>query len=223
VSKAIGRPLAKLAALVMVGKSLEELGFTEEIVPVHYSVKEAVFPFVKFPGVDTLLGPEMKSTGEVMGIDSDFGRAFAKAQIQAGNSLPTEGTVLVSMRTVDQEGVVEAIRSLANLGFRIVATDGTNQSLARHGIESEKINKAYEASPHTVDLIESGGVDLVINTVDADERAVADSFSMRRVALQRGIPYCTTLAAARASAAAIEALRAESIGVRSLQEIQARM
>ena len=223
VSKAIGRPLAKLAALVMVGKSLEELGFTEEIVPVHYSVKEAVFPFVKFPGVDTLLGPEMKSTGEVMGIDSDFGRAFAKAQIQAGNSLPTEGTVLVSMRTVDQEGVVEAIRSLANLGFRIVATDGTNQALARHGIESEKINKAYEASPHTVDLIESGEVDLVINTVDADERAVTDSFSMRRAALQRGIPYCTTLAAARASAAAIEALRAESIGVRSLQEIQARM
>jgi len=223
VSKAIGRPLAKLAALVMVGKSLDELGFTEEIVPVHYSVKEAVFPFVKFPGVDTLLGPEMKSTGEVMGIDTDFGRAFAKAQIQAGNSLPSEGTLLVSMRTRDQEPVVEAVRSLANLGFRIVATDGTCQVLERNGIEAEKVNKAYEDSPHTVDLIEAGEVDLVINTVDADERAVKDSFSMRRAALQRGIPYCTTLAAARASASAIQALRAKSIGVRSLQEIHARM
>ena len=223
VSKAIGRPLAKLAALVMVGKSLDELGFTEEIVPSHYSVKEAVFPFVKFPGVDTLLGPEMKSTGEVMGIDSDFGRAFAKAQIQAGNSLPTEGTVLVSMRAGDQEPVVEAVRILANLGFEVVATEGTSRVLADHGIASQEVNKAYEDSPHTVDLIESGRIDLVINTVDADERAVKDSFSMRRAALQRGIPYCTTLAAARASASAIEALCAESIGVRSLQEIHARM
>jgi len=223
VSKAIGRPLAKLAALVMAGKSLDELGFTEEIVPAHYSVKEAVFPFVKFPGVDTLLGPEMKSTGEVMGIDSDFGRAFAKAQIQAGNSLPTEGTVLVSLRKGDQEPVVEAVRTLVGLGFEVVATEGTSQVLAGHGIKSETVNKAYEDSPHTVDLIESGRVDLVINTVESDERAVKDSFSMRRAALQRGIPYCTTLAAARASASAIEALCAESIGVRSLQEIHARM
>jgi carbamoyl-phosphate synthase large subunit len=223
VSKAIGRPLAKLAALVMAGKTLAELEFTEEIVPAHYSVKEAVFPFVKFPGVDTLLGPEMKSTGEVMGIDSDFGRAFAKSQIEAGNSLPGEGTVLVSMRSGDQESVVEAIRTLANLGFRILATDGTSEILKRNGIVSEKVNKAYEDSPHTVDFIEGGKVQLVFNTVDADKRAVQDSFSMRRAALQRGIPYCTTLAAARASAAAIAALRAESIGVRSLQEIHARM
>jgi carbamoyl-phosphate synthase large subunit len=223
VSKAIGRPLAKLAALVMVGKTLDELEFTKEIVPAHYSVKEAVFPFVKFPGVDTLLGPEMKSTGEVMGIDSDFGRAFAKSQIEAGNSLPSEGTVLVSMRSADQESVVEAIRTLENLGFRILATDGTSDALERNGIVSEKVNKAYEDSPHTVDFIEGGEVQLVFNTVDADERAVKDSFSMRRVALQRGIPYCTTLAAALASTAAIAALRAESIGVRSLQEIHARM
>ena len=223
VSKAIGRPLAKLAALVMAGKTLAELEFTEEIVPAHYSVKEAVFPFVKFPGVDTLLGPEMKSTGEVMGIDSDFGRAFAKSQIEAGNSLPSEGTVLVSMRSGDQESVVEAIRTLENLGFRILATDGTSEVLERNGIVSEKVNKAYEDSPHTVDFIEGGKVQLVFNTVDADKRAVQDSFSMRRAALQRGIPYCTTLAAARASAAAIAALRAESIGVRSIQEIHARM
>jgi len=223
VSKAMGRPLAKLAALVMVGKSLDELGYTEEIIPSHFSVKEAVFPFVKFPGVDTLLGPEMKSTGEVMGIDSDFGRAYAKAQIQAGNSLPSEGTVLVSTRTVDQAGVVDAVRILAGLGFRILATQGTAEALERHGLEAQKVNKAYESSPHTVDLIEGGEVDLVITTVDADDRAVQDSFSMRRAALQRGIPYCTTLAAARASASAIQALRAGTIGVRALQEIHARM
>jgi carbamoyl-phosphate synthase large subunit len=223
VSKAMGRPLAKLAALVMVGKSLDELGYTEEIIPSHFSVKEAVFPFMKFPGVDTLLGPEMKSTGEVMGIDSDFGRAYAKAQIQAGNSLPSEGTVLVSTRTVDQAGVVDAVRILAGLGFRILATQGTAEALERHGLEAQKVNKAYESSPHTVDFIEGGEVDLVITTVDADDRAVKDSFSMRRAALQRGIPYCTTLAAARASASAIQALRAGTIGVRALQEIHARM
>jgi carbamoyl-phosphate synthase large subunit len=223
VSKAMGRPLAKLAALVMVGKSLDELGYTEEIVPSHFSVKEAVFPFMKFPGVDTLLGPEMKSTGEVMGIDSDFGRAYAKAQIQAGNSLPSQGTVLVSMRAGDQEAVVDAVRALADLGFRILATNGTAEALQRHGLEAQKVNKAYESSPHTVDFIERGEVDLVITTVDADERAVTDSFSMRRAALQRGIPYCTTLAAARASASAIQALRAGTIGVRALQEIHARM
>jgi len=223
VSKAIGRPLAKLAALVMAGKSLEELGFTEEIVPKHFSVKEAVFPFVKFPGVDTLLGPEMKSTGEVMGIDSDFGRAYAKAQIQAGNSLPTSGTVLVSVRSGEHRGVVQPVRILSDLGFRIFATHGSAEELRRNGLDVKSINKAHETSPHTVDLIESGDVDLVITTVDANPQAIEDSFSMRRAALQRGIPYCTTLAAARASAEAIRALRQESIGVRSLQEIHARM
>jgi carbamoyl-phosphate synthase large subunit len=165
----------------------------------------------------------MKSTGEVMGIDSDFGRAFAKAQIQAGNSLPTRGTVLVSMRSGDQESVVEAVRTLVDLDFRVLATNGTAQVLARAGIEAERVNKGYEDSPNTVDRIEAGDVDLVITTVDADDRAVEDSFSMRRAALQRGIPYCTTLAAARASASAIRALRTQSIGVRSLQEIHARM
>ncbi len=223
VSKAIGRPLAKLAALVMVGKSLDELGLTEEIIPGHYSVKEAVFPFVKFPGVDTLLGPEMKSTGEVMGIDSDFGRAFAKAQIQAGNSLPVGGTVLVSVRSDEHEQVVQPVRSLVENGFKVVATRGTARVLLEHGIESTTLNKAHEGSPHTVDCIESGEANLVINTVAPDTKAIEDSFSMRRAALQRGIPYCTTLAAARASAGAIRALQQESIGVRSLQEIHAKM
>ena len=223
VSKAIGRPLAKLAALVMVGRSLDELGFTREIVPAHFSVKEAVFPFVKFPGVDTLLGPEMKSTGEVMGIDSNFGRAYAKAQIQAGNSLPTRGCVLVSVRRREHAGIVEAIRELSLNGFRIMATRGTAETLNAHGISAETVNKVHEGSPHTADMIESGEVHLVINTVDPDPKAIQDSYSMRRAALQRGTPYCTTLAAARASAGAIRALQQGSIGVRSLQEIHARM
>jgi carbamoyl-phosphate synthase large subunit len=223
VSKAIGRPLAKLAALVMVGKTLEELDFTEEIIPVHFSVKEAVFPFVKFPGVDTLLGPEMKSTGEVMGIDSDFGRAYAKAQIQAGNSLPTSGTVLVSMRSDEHHRVVDPIRVLVEQGFVVLATEGTAAVLVEHGIDAEVVSKAHEPSPNTVDRIEAGDVDLVITTVAPNTKAVEGSYAMRRAALQRGIPYCTTLAAARASADAIHALCQESIGVRSLQEIHSRL
>jgi carbamoyl-phosphate synthase large subunit len=223
VSKAIGVPLAKLGALVMAGRTLEELGFTQERVPTHFSVKEAVFPFVKFPGVDTLLGPEMKSTGEVMGIDSDFGRAFAKAQIQAGNSLPIRGCVLVSVRSGEQVGMVGPVRDLAQIGFRVIATRGTAETLTVNGVPAETVNKVHEGSPHTTDLIESGEVNLVFVTVDPDPQAILDSYSMRRAALQRGTPYCTTLAAARASAGAIRALQQGSIGVRSLQEIHARL
>ncbi len=220
VSKAIGKPLAKLAALVMTGKTLAELDFTSEIVPTYFSVKEAVFPFIKFAGVDVLLGPEMKSTGEVMGIDSEFGRAFAKAQIQAGNSLPTEGgTVLVSVRADEHERVYEPIKVLVDLGFDILATRGTAAKLEGLGIEVETVNKVFEGTPHTADRVESGDVVLVINTVDSDPKSIEDSKSLRRAALLRGVPYCTTLAAARASADAIKAMRAESIGVRSLQEI----
>ena len=223
VSKAIGVQLAKLGALVMAGRSLTELGFTKEIAPRHFSVKEAVLPFLKFPGVDTLLGPEMKSTGEVMGIDSDFGRAFAKAQIQAGNSLPGRGSVLVSLRRDHQESAVGAIRRLAKIGFQVMATAGTADTLEGEGIEIVRVNKAYQSSPNTVECIESGEVHMVINTVDADPQAISDSYSMRRAALQRGIPYCTTLSAARASSDAICALAEESIGVRALQEIHAKM
>jgi carbamoyl-phosphate synthase large subunit len=219
VSKAIGVPLAKLAALVMSGQSLESLGFIKEIVPTHYSVKEAVFPFVKFAGVDVLLGPEMKSTGEVMGIDSDFGRAFAKAQIQAGNSLPVEGTVLVSVRAEEHERVQAPIKILVDQGFSIVATSGTAKMLASMGIEAEVINKVHEGSPHTADRIKEGGIALVINTVGPDPQTVEDSRSLRLAALLRGVPYCTTLSAARASADAIAALCANRIGVRSLQQI----
>ncbi|MBW2496011.1 MAG: carbamoyl-phosphate synthase large subunit, partial [Deltaproteobacteria bacterium] len=219
VSKAIGVPLAKLAALVMSGRTLAELGFTEEKVPEHYSVKEAVFPFVKFTGVDVLLGPEMKSTGEVMGIDSVFGRAFAKAQIQAGNSLPTEGAVLVSVRSEEHERMLDPIKTLVDQGFAVIATEGTAEKLRSIGIVAESVNKVHEGSPHTADHIEAGRVALVINTVGPDPQAIEDSRSLRRAALVQGVPYCTTLAAARASAEAIAALRAESIGVRSLQRI----
>ena len=222
VSKAIGRPLAKLAALVMSGKTLEELEFTSEIWPGHYSVKEAVFPFVKFPGADTLLGPEMKSTGEVMGIDSDFGRAFAKSQIQAGNPLPTEGAVLVSVKAEDREAIGPIVQILSEEGFRVLATPGTAASLGERGIEATSVPKVGRGGPgaaDTVERLEAGEVALVINTVGSDPTAVRDSASLRRTALLRSVPYFTTIAAARAGAGAVRALRAESIGVRSLQEI----
>ena len=222
VSKAIGRPLAKLAARVMAGASLRELGFTEEIWPKHFSVKEAVFPFVKFPGADTLLGPEMKSTGEVMGIDSDFGRAYAKAQIQAGNSLPERGSVLVSVRAEDRAAIGAAVRELADLGFRVLATPGTAADLERLGVRAEvvpKVGLAGDGERDTVQRIQAGDVDLVFNTVGNDPAAVRDSASLRRSALLRGVPYFTTAAAVRAGVGAIRALRAGSIGVRSLQEI----
>ena len=224
VSKAIGRPLAKLAARVMAGESLESLNFTEEIVPKHFSVKEAVFPFVKFAGVDVLLGPEMKSTGEVMGIDSSFGRAFAKAQIEAGNSLPTEGgTVLVSVREEEHQRVFQPVKTLVDLGFDVVATRGTADTLERLGVKAAVVNKVYEGKPDTADLVDSGRVVMVVNTVDTDPKSIEDSKSLRRAALLAGVPYCTTLAAFRASADAIEAMRSESIGVRSIQQIHESM
>jgi carbamoyl-phosphate synthase large subunit len=219
VSKAIGVPLAKLAALVMAGKTLEELGFTSEVWPRHFSVKEAVFPFVKFPGVDTVLGPEMKSTGEVMGIDSDFGRAYAKAQIEAGNPIPKGGRALVSLRREDRARLGEALRWIVEGGFRLVATPGTARDLAAQGFPVEEVAKVGEGHPDVVERIEAGDIDLVFNTVSSDPRAARDSLALRRAALQRGLPYFTTLAALRAAAGAIRATRLGSIGVRALQEI----
>jgi len=219
VSKAIGRPLAKLAALVMSGSTLSELGFTEEIWPRHFSVKEAVFPFVKFAGADTLLGPEMKSTGEVMGIDSDFGRAYAKSQIQAGNSLPVRGTVLVSVRMSDRGGICPAVRELADHGFRVLATRGTAAALEAVDVKAEPVNKVGEGEHNVVERIEAGEVDLVINTESTEPRLARVSASIRRAALLRSIPYITTVAGARAAAGAIRALQLESIGVRALQDI----
>ncbi len=182
-------------------------------------MKEAVFPFVKFPGVDTLLGPEMKSTGEVMGIDSDFGRAYAKSQIQAGNSLPVRGTVLVSVRMSDRGRIGPAVRDLADNGFRVLATRGTAAALEAIDIKAEPVNKVGEGDRDVVQRIESGEVDLVINTESTEPRLARISASIRRAALLRSIPYITTVAGARAAAGAVRALQLESIGVRALQDI----
>jgi len=219
VSKAIGVPLAKFAALVMAGSTLEELGFTTEIWPQHFSVKEAVFPFVKFPGVDTVLGPEMKSTGEVMGIDSDFGRAYAKAQIEAGNPIPKGGRALVSLRHEDRGRLAEVMQWIVDGGFQLVATPGTAEDLEALGFSVEVVSKVGEGPSDVVERIESGEIDLVFNTVSSDPRAARDSLALRRAALNRGLPYFTTLAALRAAAGAIRATRLGSIGVRALQEI----
>ena len=221
VSKAIGRPLAKIAALVMAGRSLASQGFTEEIWPRHFSVKEAVFPFVKFPGVDTVLGPEMKSTGEVMGIDSDFGRAYAKAQIQAGNPIPASGRALISVRESDRAKIGEAVKELADAGFSFLATRGSARMIEALGFPVEVVAKVAEGPPHVVDRIEAGDVDVVFNTVEQDPEAVRDSYSIRRAALQQGIPYFTTVAALQAAAGAVRATHAGSIGVKPLQEVHA--
>ncbi len=220
VSKAIGLPLAQLAARVMAGKTLAEVGFSAEVEPAHVSVKEAVFPFVKFPGVDTLLGPEMKSTGEVMGIDREFGRAYAKAQRAAGMDLPTSGTVLVSLRDEDKEPALEALRAIDAEGFRLIATAGTATFLKNHGFTVEPVRRAAEGPPSTVDLLRKGAVHLVIVTTQiGDAKAVRDSAEMRRTALENGVPYFTTVAGARAVSAAIRALRAGEIEPLALQDI----
>jgi len=217
VSKATGVSLARIATKVIMGMTLEELGFTKEVIPAHVSVKESVFPFKRFPGVDTLLGPEMKSTGEVMGIDASFGLAFAKSQIAAGQMLPLSGTVFISVRDADKQAILPVAGKLRDLGFRITATGGTSRFLERQGIENERVKKVREGRPHIVDMIKNGGVDLVVNTV-AGKKTVSESFSIRLAALAMEIPYTTTLAGARATAQAIEALRKGGVEVKTLQE-----
>ncbi len=218
VSKAAARPLAKIAARAMVGTSLEEQGVVGEIVPPFYSVKESVFPFIKFPGVDTLLGPEMKSTGEVMGVGSTFGSAFAKAQIGAQVTLPERGWVFVSVRDADKAGLVPLVKDLAELGFEFVATRGTANILREHGVTVTVVNKVKEGRPHIVDRIKNGEIQMIVNTVSG-KSAVADSYSIRRTALQHGVAYFTTLAGAEASAAALARLRRGPMQVRKLQEL----
>jgi carbamoyl-phosphate synthase large subunit len=221
VSKAIGAPLAKLAMKVMIGRTLDQLGFTMAPAPAHVSVKEAVFPFTKFAGVDVLLGPEMKSTGEVMGMDADFGWAFAKSQSAAGVSLPRGGTALLSVKDQDKPAALEVARKLRQLGFRIEATRGTAAYLKAHGVESDAVNKVTEGRPHLVDHIKNGEISLVINTVWG-QASQADSASIRREALQRGVPYCTTMPGARAAAMAVEAMLKKGLTIRSLQEYHHR-
>jgi carbamoyl-phosphate synthase large subunit len=221
VSKAIGVPLAKVAARVMVGRRLRDLGVTREVVPNHVSVKEAVFPFIKFPGVDTVLGPEMKSTGEVMGIDASFGVAFAKAQIAAGTALPTEGTAFVSVPDVDKESAVPVARRLVSCGLRLAATRGMAEVLHQAGLAVEVLRKVHEGSPHVVDAIRAGEIALVINT-PAGAESVRDAFPIRRAALECGVPYFTTLAAAAAAADGIEHLQTGTFAVRPLQSYHRR-
>jgi carbamoyl-phosphate synthase large subunit len=216
VSKAIGVPLAKLAAKVMTGMSLDELGFTKEVWPKHISVKEAVFPFLKFPGVDTILGPEMLSTGEVMGIAEQVGIAYAKSQIASGNTLPIKGTVLVSVRDYDKKNAVEVARKLHQMGFKITATKGTCIALINNNIPAEFVLKVSEGRPNIIDSIINGKIDLIINTT-IGKQTVADSFSIRRTALDRQVPYVTTIRGAVAVTKAIEALQKEQIGVKPIQ------
>ncbi|MEJ2699112.1 MAG: carbamoyl phosphate synthase large subunit, partial [Desulfuromonadales bacterium] len=177
VSKATGRSLAKIAARVMAGQTLEKLGISGDIVPRHVSVKESVFPFVKFPGVDTLLGPEMKSTGEVMGIDLEFGKAFAKAQLGAGVRLPLSGKVFISIKDADKKYVIEPARKLVEAGFELVATRGTAAFLAEKGIPAKPVNKVKEGRPHCVDAIKSHEIAMVFNTTFGAQ-SVADSYSI---------------------------------------------
>ena len=218
VSKCIGVSLAKVAALVMTGKSLEELGFTKEIVPSYFNVKEAVFPFNKFQGVDPILGPEMKSTGEVMGTGETFGEAFMKAHLGAGDKLPKPGTAFVSVRDVDKEAACELAKQLVELGFDIVATSGTAALLESHGITAKLVNKVTEGRPNIVDMLKNGEVNYVVNTTEG-RKAIADSADIRRAALQHKVPYSTTMAGA---VAITEALRyGEERTVRRLQEIHA--
>ena len=221
VSKAIGVPLAKLAARVMAGRTLADLGFTAEVVPQHISVKEAVFPFAKFPGVDTLLGPEMKSTGEVMGIGASFGAAFAKAQLAAGTILPLEGGVFISVRDEDKAPVLPTARRLARAGFSLIATRGTATYLREHGLEVATINKVTEGSPHIVDAILRGDVAMLINTPQGFGPNL-DSFTIRRSALECRVPYFTTVAGAEAAAEGVELLQREALTVCPLQDYHGR-
>jgi len=215
VAKATGVPVAKIAARVMAGERLKGFALDRKRRRA-VAVKEAVFPFARFPGVDLILGPEMKSTGEVMGIDGDFGRAFAKSQLGAGVDLPQAGGVFVSVRDRDKPAMVEPCRRLVEMGFALVATSGTAAFLREQGLPVEVINKVLEGRPHIVDRMLSGGIQLVFNTTEGAQ-AIADSFSLRRTALTNSIPYYTTVAGARAAVQAIGALRAGSLEVASLQ------
>jgi carbamoyl-phosphate synthase large subunit len=222
VSKAIGRPLAKIAARVMVGKSLAAQGVTEEIVPPYISVKEAVLPFIKFPGADSVLGPEMKSTGEVMGIGDDFGTAFLKAQMGANSMLPAAGRVFISVADCDKEQIVPVAKRLRDAGFQLVATQGTRDFLLKNGIEATVVRKVHEGRPHIEDAIRSREIALVINT-PLDEPSQYDDFVVRRAAVMNNVPYTTTLAGARAAAEGIDALLRSGLEVRALQDYHARI
>jgi carbamoyl-phosphate synthase large subunit len=202
----------------MVGKSLVELGFTETIIPPHFAVKEAVFPFARFPGVDTLLGPEMRSTGEVMGSGRSFGEAYGKAIEGSGTALPRAGKALLSVRDADKRRLIGVARSLVELGFELVATGGTHDAVQAAGIPCTPVHKVTEGRPHVVDMIRSDEISLIVNTTEG-KQAILDSASIRRAALQHKVSYTTTIAGAEASCLALRHLG--NISVRSLRELHA--
>ncbi len=217
-SKTIGVPLAKLASRIMSGETLESVGFTSERITQHIAVKEVVLPFNKFPGADTLLGPEMRSTGEVMGIDTDFGRAFAKAELAAGVKLSLTGTVLVSMSDRDKKAVVSVVQDLRDLGFKIVATAGTRRVLQEHGIEDvEQVLKIHEGRPHVIDWIKNNQIQLIVNTPNGQE-SHTDAQLLRRTALDYQLPIITTIAGSKATIAAIRSLQSQPLAVKALQD-----
>ena len=219
VSKTIGVPLAKLAAKVMVGEKLKDLGFTKEIIPDHYSVKEAVFPFVKFPGTDIVLGPEMKATGEVMGIDSDLGMAYAKSQMAASCPLPLGGNVFISLKDRDKDKAKEIIKEYHELGFKLFSTDGTAKAMRDEGIPVTKLFKlAEQRRPNVLDMIKNGELDFVINTTSGDRNPRADEVTIRSSAIANEIPVMTNLNAAKASSMAIRSLKSLELKVKTLQE-----
>jgi carbamoyl-phosphate synthase large subunit len=217
VAKATGVPIAKIAARAMAGEKLDKFGLPDAAAANgHVAVKEAVFPFARFPGVDVMLGPEMRSTGEVMGIDRRFDRAFAKSQLGAGIDLPAKGKVFVSVRDRDKKALVAPCRRLVEMGFTLIATRGTAAYLTAAGLPVELVNKVREGRPHVVDAMLSGEIALMFNTTEG-AAAISDSFELRRTALMRNLPYYTTVAGAKASVEAIAALRAGRLEVAPLQ------
>ncbi|MDX1376958.1 MAG: carbamoyl phosphate synthase large subunit, partial [Burkholderiales bacterium] len=201
VSKATGLPLAKIAARCMAGRGLSAQGVAREIRPAYFSVKEAVFPFSRFPGVDTILGPEMKSTGEVMGVGASFAEAFVKSQLAAGVRLPRGGRAFISVRDADKPGAIVVARALLALGFSLLATRGTAAAIEAQGLAVTAVNKVAEGRPHIVDMIKNGEVSFIVNTVEESRSAIADSRSIRTTALAQRVTYFTTLAGARAACA----------------------
>ena len=210
VSKATSMPLAKIAAKAMVGISLAEQGVTVPIVPEYYSVKESVFPFAKFPDADPILGPEMKSTGEVMGTGRSFAEAYAKAQLASGVILPEKGTALLSVRDRDKEGAVELAKIMLGRGFDLVATDGTASFLAKNGVVCRRVNKVREGRPHIVDMIKNDEIAFIVNTTEG-KQAIRESHSIRAAAVHRKVTYYTTLAAALATSMALDYLDAPEV------------
>jgi carbamoyl-phosphate synthase large subunit len=221
VSKATGIQLAKVAARCMAGQTLAQQGLHQEVVPPYFSVKEAVFPFVKFPGVDSILGPEMKSTGEVMGVGKTFGEAFVKSQLGAGTKLPKSGTVFVSVKHGDKPRAIEVVRELLRLGFQVVATKGTAAAIQAAGLSCQVVNKVAEGRPNIVDMIKGDAIALVINTVEERRNAIVDSRYIRTNALLGRVTTYTTISGAEAAVEGMKYLN--NLDVYSLQELHAQL